>query len=960
MQQKLNLELRGLYTSPNSLSGIPQGALVIADNVVINSKNLIESRRGQTQYGDTLSIGTGQVDKIFNYSSSLITNYDDKLAYDSGAGVWVQYSGTYTPPDPDYKMRSLEALKNFYFTTTKGIYKLDQLNTTPIAAGVVRALGGTAVLSGSSGFLVDNSAVAYRLVWGYIDANNNLILGAPSQRLIVANNSGGPKDVQLTFTIPSSITSNYFYQLYRSNGTLNYTDEPSDELQLVLQVTPTESEITNRTFTVIDNTPYSLMRATLYTSPSQEGIANANTPPPLALDMDVFKNCAFYGNIRQKQTLSLSLISVDSPSFGYVVDATVDTHTDTILDGITSTADLRVGMRAVGTGIQADSVIVSIDSASQVTISKPTTATATVSVEFQDRLTLSGVDYWGGTTFSTATNTFIVDISGTPGTNITNTALSLVDLINTSPSNTNIYAYYLSSLEDLPGQILFEERQIGGSEFLATSTAGSSFVPPLPQEQYITDISVANPTVITSANHGLVNGQNITIYGSNSTPSINGERVITYINTNTFSIPVNVTVLGTTAYFLVTNKIVKSSSEARQNRVMISKPSQVESVPLYRFFDVGSANFPIQRVIALRDGIFFFKKDGVYRISGETIESFTLNLLDNTVVLKAPESAVPFNNQIFCYTTQGICAVTDAGIKIMSVPIEDRLLELSSEQYTFFSSASFGIAYESARQYMFFTVTREEDQFATQAFVYNSLTDSWTRWVMNRTCGVVNTTVDKLFMAETDSGQVLIERKSFTNDDYADEQFDVTIDSIDSDTEITLLDASEVVAGMTLVQGNRRTYIEEVNYDDDILTVVSTTGLTAAAAIVYTPILNKIQWVPIDAENPGLLKQFSELTLFFKNAAFREITATFSSNVSLALEDVTLTNSLGGSWGFFLWGLEPWGGGLGGQIALRTYIPKEKQRSSWLYLSLSTNEAFTGFSLQGVSLIYNPMTSRFR
>jgi len=62
----------------------------------------------------------------------------------------------------------------------------------------------------------------------------------------------------------------------------------------------------------------------------------------------------------------------------------------------------------------------------------------------------------------------------------------------------------------------------------------------------ITNISVANPTVVTCANHGLSTGYTIVVAGSNSTPTINGSRVVTVIDENTFTVPVNVTVLGTT------------------------------------------------------------------------------------------------------------------------------------------------------------------------------------------------------------------------------------------------------------------------------------------------------------------------------------------------------------------------------------------------------------------------------
>lgn len=959
MQQKLDLQIRGLYTAPNNLSGIPAGALEEALNLVVNFKNLAESRRGQTQYGDPLTIGSDQINKLFNYSSSLIVNYADKIAYDSGDGVWIDYSGTYDPPNDETKIRSLEALRNFYFTSAEGIFKIDSLAATPRPAGVVRALGGSASLVGGSGFLVDDSSVAYRLVWGYIDANKNLLLGAPSQRLIASNASGGSKDVELSYLIPDSITTDYFYQIYRSNGTAAVADEPSDELQLVIQGNPTQAEIAAKEFTVTDSTPYALMRATLYTSPSQEGIANANIPPPFAVDMDLFKNCAFYANVKGKQTLSLALISVVSPSLGFVSLTGDTTNASRVITSI-DTTDLRKGMRVVGAGIPVNATILSVDSGSQITISANATATASaVSLEIQDRFTIANVDYWAGSTQNVSTSTFEVISAGTPGTNINDTAINLVSLINTNSLNTSIYAYYISALEDLPGQILFEERSIGGDPFIATSSAGPSFSPTLPNENLITSISAANPTVVTSAGHGLTTGNVITIYDSNSTPIIDGDRTVTVTGANTFTIPVHVTVAGAAGYWILKSAVVQSDNEVRQNRVMISKVSQVESVPVYRYFDIGSANFPIQRVVALRDGIFFFKQnEGIYRLSGETFESFVVTLLDNTVVLKVPESAVAFNNQVFCFTTQGVCAVSDSGVRIVSVPIENVLLELASEQFTNFATASFGVAYESARLYMFFTVTEEEDEFATQAFIYNSLTDSWTRWVMNRTCGIVNTTVNKLFMGQTDTGQVLIERKSFTNQDFADEQYDVVIASVDSMTQVTLVSATNVVEGMTLTQNMRNAFIEDVN--GNVLTITETNGLEAGAAVVYTPIRNRIAWSPIDAENPGILKQFSELTLFFKNAAFREIDAGFATNISIGSEIVPIQNVGLAGWGQFPWGSVPWGGTFGGQNVLRTYVPSEKQRGSWLSMTLETNEAFTGFSLQGVSLMLNPMSSRVK
>ncbi len=71
----------------------------------------------------------------------------------------------------------------------------------------------------------------------------------------------------------------------------------------------------------------------------------------------------------------------------------------------------------------------------------------------------------------------------------------------------------------------------------------------------ITSNSIANPSVVTTpVPHGLTSGDIIFISGvATSSPTINGERVVTVISTTTFSVPVNVTVAGTGGTFVKAN-----------------------------------------------------------------------------------------------------------------------------------------------------------------------------------------------------------------------------------------------------------------------------------------------------------------------------------------------------------------------------------------------------------------------
>jgi hypothetical protein len=67
--------------------------------------------------------------------------------------------------------------------------------------------------------------------------------------------------------------------------------------------------------------------------------------------------------------------------------------------------------------------------------------------------------------------------------------------------------------------------------------------------------SIANPTVVTTpVPHGLANGDIVLISGvSTSSPTINGERVVTVLTSTTFTVPVNVTVGGTGGSFVKAN-----------------------------------------------------------------------------------------------------------------------------------------------------------------------------------------------------------------------------------------------------------------------------------------------------------------------------------------------------------------------------------------------------------------------
>lgn len=823
MAQGIDLKARGLYTHPNPLGSIPAGGMLIADNIVIDREDTSETRRGFKKYGSAFS---GAINKFFEYQDRLIVHYSNKLSYDSdGAGTFTDYSGTYTAPLISTKIRSVLSNKNFYFTTSAGIKKLDSLTGTVQSSGVQSGLDGEGATTGASGWFDTSKQVAYRVVFGITDANNNKILGAPSQRIIVSNTSGGTRNVNVTFTVPSTLSTSHFYQVYRSVQSPDLNTEPTDELQLVVEKNLVAGDISTGYTTYTDETPDNLRGATLYTSPSQEGITQSNNQPPLAADVTLFNSNVLYANTIGKQRMYMTLISIGGTN-GLVND---------------------------------------------------------------DTIVIAGTTYTGKATETIASGQFKIATGGTPSQNIDETAKSLIRVINRYATNTLVYATYLTGYSDLPGQILIEERGIAASAFVATSSRGGAFSPSLPSS-------------------------------------------------------------GTT---------YSSAADIEPNAIYISKSQQPEAVPLTNKVYAGAAQKKILRVIALRDSTFVIKEDGVFRITGTGPSDYAVTLFDGTATVIGEESVVSFNNAVYCYADQGISAISDSGVAIISRPIEFDILKLSSEQYTNFKAASFGISYESDRKYMFATITNTSDTYATQIFVYNTATQTFTRWPLNVKCGMILTSTNKLYLGNAVNNTVYIERKNFDATDYAMEELSVTITSA-SGTTVNLSSTTGVAAGDTLAQFSGTSIIREsvvASVDSGTaLTVRDSLSWTAGAAISYKPIQTTIKYVPIHGGNPGMVKLFNDLVLFFSNANFDSLNLEFTSDQDIGPEDFDVTPNLSGLWGLFPWGSIPWGSTSGPLQPIRTVVPAAKARAHWYNLTITHSQALSNFSLVGITSFYEEIS----
>jgi len=411
-----------------------------------------------------------------------------------------------------------------------------------------------------------------------------------------------------------------------------------------------------------------------------------------------------------------------------------------------------------------------------------------------NQLTITSVDYGptspttenvtsGGFTVSTSQEGELQVLLSTitsVGQAVENTAKSFVRVMNKNKGEVT-YGYYLPGIDTNPGIMLLEGRDLPVPEFYIlanNSTVAESFDPIVAPSVQISNIAAPElqATVTTSTPHGLNNLDKVLITNTDSTPSIDGIRVVTVINSTSFTVPVSTTANGTMGALIPLPSAEVSENEARPNRIFYSKPGQPEAVPLVNYFDVGPLENQILRIFPLRNSLFIFTEDGLYRVSGETGQ-YILEPFDLSCILIAPDSVDSSNNTIYAWTKKGIVTVTEASVDTRSRAIDTQILKLASSSYTNFATATWGIGYESDDSYLVWTVSNTNDTTATQCFRYSTLTQTWTTYEKQNTCGIVNPVDDRLVIGAGDVNQIEQERKDFTRTDYADRQYSLLLSS---------------------------------------------------------------------------------------------------------------------------------------------------------------------------------------
>ena len=983
------LKIAGLHTSPNELGSVPDGALVQADNVVIRNKDVVEPRRGQ----EALSYDTGSTLKaMFVYNNTLLVHSSSKLNQDSGSA----FTGNLV--DSDYgigvgadttlmRLKCAEAQQSFYCATSTGVFCIDSLDSPEQAAGVSAALDpypvSASTPSGLSGnpdatgsWLPVNSRVAYRVVFGRKDANGRLLLGAPSGRLVITNPAdvvvptaslvrntnvvtatytdhgffGGDivnmtcadanfpnltnKTLTLSSTSPTSTAFTYadvaanatsandatftsgtkktafriplplspstdyfgydvFYRVYRSEATLTADTDavPSDDLYLAYEGTVTATDRVNLYISFTDSTPEGMLGDPLYTNPSTgDGILQSNYRPPLARDIVNWSGRLWFGNTTGPHRLEMQMLGVGSP------------------DGVQANDAVHIA------GLEYN-------------------AAASISTSY---------DFKVSTTFTSAPlNTFY-------------TAVDLIRAINLT--NTTAYAYYVSGENDVPGKILLESQVLGGSPFYFAAERPASWGPLVPQISVSSAVRTSNVvTVTTGADHFLKPGQ-VAQLVTFSTGGIASNDIVATITTTptstTFtyaSVGVNGSVLGGLTYFLCSTRsqVEQSTNDRAANRVYYSKNQQPEAVPLLNYLDVGPRNKAILRLVPLRDKLFVFSEAGIYIIGGDA--PFRVDLLDDTIRLLAPDSVVTVGNQIFAFTYQGVVSVSEGGVQIVSRPIENDLLRtaLASANLANAKLGTFGVSYESERSYILWLASTSS--YPTEAYVYNYLTNTWTRWPIARSCGIVLPSTDRLYTGSPTTATVYRERKAMTRADYRDATSSSTIDLVASlgsgSYQVNLSSTNTLLAVGDIGEGSGWVGRVTNTGSGDFPIVQVTSGTPVTGAVTWSHAYQcTVAWAANPGGNPSIAKHHREASIMFKRRLFYGAYAQFTSDLQQTAGSVELTwtdRSVATSGSLTTRAIP---------VNNRAIVPQAQQRGSYLQVGFSCCEAYAFFEINGFAL----------
>lgn len=978
MAKGLELKIAGLWTAPNDYT-TPPGALDVADNCVVDQKDLAQSRRGFEIEIDNSDGGQDGYPLLTMLATDPNSTTYDLLTYRYNSGSelgrllledadTISGDNDFLPPSGAQRVRMINWGAYIYVTSNQGIKRYSSSLNSSLPAGIPAALDLVLSLTGSSGYLSSNEAAQITANTTNASPTLSMISDADIANFVIGQiltGTGIPAGTTVQDVIPSDPVVIYATNLTAGNTVVVV---PANTGLVAGQLVSGQGipEDTRIATGGISGTNITLTKAPIETATgasitfssdntvtmSQNATATGSAVTVTLSDGSQVAYRLVWGLINENKATM-----VGAPSaFTAITNNTGATRdvqaVASIPEGITTDNFYQL-FRSDATPTQN---IVPADQMQLIAQGVPSSgdiAAGLITITDQTPDSLKGEALYTGT-----------DVEGIQNAN--NRPPIAVDMAEFR--GYVLYANYtlpyrlkliIDGVGSPSGVQVGDEITIddGVTDFILTAAAAEDIA--AGEFEVFSAGTPAQNIADTAASFIRV----LNRYASNtlayayllSGPADLPGQILLEARTGIGAFTVIASANGT-AWTPNIDTAVTAEAENVPNGILICKAQEPEAVPLKNKFLAGGVGVEILRVVPLRDYVFVLTTAGAYRLTGTSLESFNVEPFDPTVRLVAPETATSLGNECWCLCTQGVVSLSDGGARIRSgLQINNVIQSLIQQAPNALRNVGFAVGYESNQKYILALPGAEDDVVCSQEYTYNYITDRWTRWTRNCTAGYVHP-LDGLYLNNGNNQNVVLERTNGDFTDYVDESFEAEIVSFD-DLEVVLTSVDGIVVGDLLWQDQAgiEVYAEIISIDVPSNTVTVSQevewdlGLDPEDTRVYTAISNSIQWKPMSMGDPTEVKQHSEGQLIFRNARFYSAEIQFATDISPGFIGTTLFGQNTGRWGQFGWGQVSWGG-VTRPGTLRYYIPQDQQYAGIIIPRLEIRSGYSNWELEGGSI----------
>lgn len=825
MSQRIKAQIAGLVTEPNQLLAgrSPGGLLRQCDNLMLRRPDYAEPRYGFARDVEITAGGSGdhRIRSMHPHDKKGDTTAHDILAmsFDSSnwAGRWFFANTAVTgvdiaPPDSTrYPHKSISARYSLYLTTASGIRKLVTSTDAAAESLMYQAPQCTASLDSSTTntAILTGKDVGYRYLFEKTDTNGYVVQSAPSPFIRLANGSGSTRNGALRIPLPAYVLAADVVRVYRTLAVATGATLADEEF-FAFEYAITSGDVINGYATVIDPTAEADLGEALYTNSGVEGILKANDAPPVAHDVALYQDCAWFANIYGRHTVKLALQANAYSGAAAVAFGVFSTTSDDTGDAsppytftVASATNVAIGQLVTTTGqdpttagavFAADTLVTNV-SGTTITVDKAMLSAggAAYAVRFHDTITVGGVSYYADSATVDLFRTFAVTSGGD--------ALAAQIAYIISKTSSTLVGYSIVDQVSRTGTVVIRER--------SASEAGTSF-----------SFASTKPQIFEP------------------------------------------------------NTTVTSKRDALPHGLAYSKPNLPEAVPEINLIRVGREDRRILALTPLTDALLIWKEDGVWRLSGFPSDDWRLDRISHVRLLTPRCVAVLddvaygwTDHGLVAADEAGVQSEHPAseaiGVTLRALQQDFRINYTASSEYVY-------VVAHPRRQFVALSVplVTVGDSTVSYWYVFHKPTEAWTRFVQRPEglrCAVYDPLRDAMYVGR--GGAYYEMRKERTTEtsptSCLDDDHAITISAVNvvgSNTRLTLSAADfwEPVAGDVVKKNGVNYYVTQVSSGEAV--VEGTTISTGAAVAVETyPVT--VEWHPQTAEGPSTVGLWREMAL---------------------------------------------------------------------------------------------------